>query len=580
MQKPVLLFLASLIGATLAGCANLMDTSEPAKPVKPLSPANTAKTEEIRYADFDPEVLYLLTSAEIAGQRGRYDVTLLNYLKAAQRSRDKGVIRRALRIAQSLNGDNAQYQMATLWLEVEPDNLEAHRVLAIQAVKRSQLDTALGHMEQILDLGGDADFDSLAGMASQLSPDKQQELLELYRQLAERHPDNIEIEYSIALLLKINDQPATALERLEPLLAAHPNFQPALILKGDLLYQTGLPNAALDHLLLNTRKFPDNRQMGTLYGRMLVGEGEMQAAQDEFARLMTQFPTVPGLRLSHALVAVENGELDVARQDLISLIEQGHHTHEAHFYLGKIADMEDDPQQAIGYYEQVEKGPQYFPALSRASVLRAEAGDVDGALTNLRQMREANPQQAENFWLLEINLLLEQELADAAFESANQGLTELPDSVRIRYARAMLLDGMERTEEAEADLRLVLDADPDNSVALNALGYILATRTDRLDEAQALIERALTIDPDNPAILDSMGWVLFRKDQFESALSYLKQAYESFPDPEVAAHFGELLWRIGERGQARIVWRDALDDNPDHPILLETVQRLTGDQDL
>lgn len=580
MQKPVLLFLASLMVTSLAGCANLMDTTEPAKPVKPQAPADTAKVEEIRYADFDPEVLYLLTSAEIAGQRGRYDVTLLNYVKAAQRSRDKGVIRRALRIAQSLNGDNAQQQMATLWLEVEPGSLEAHRVLAIQAVKRSQLDKALNHMEQIMDLGGDADFDSLAAMASQLSPEKQQELLELYRQLAERHPDNIEIEYSIALLLKINDQPATALERLEPLLEAHANFQPAIILKGDLLYQTGLKTAALDYLLQNTRKFPDNRQMGTLYGRMLVGEGEMQAAQDEFARLVQQFPDVPGLRLSHALVAVENGELAIARQDLISLIEQGHHTDEAHFYLGKIADMENQPQQAIGYYEQVEKGPQYFPALSRASVLRAESGDVEGALSNIRQMREANPQQSEGYWLLEINLLLEQGQPDAAFDSANQALAELPDSVRVRYARAMLLDGMDRSDEAEADLRIVLEAEPNNSVALNALGYILASRTNRLEEAEELIARALEIDPNNPAILDSMGWVLFRQDQFEAALTYLKQAYEAFPDPEVAAHFGELLWRIGEQEQARIIWRESLDENPDHPILQETVLRLTGEEDL
>ncbi|MDX1755902.1 MAG: tetratricopeptide repeat protein [Marinobacter sp.] len=580
MQKPVLLFLASLIGVSLAGCANLMDTTEPAKPVKPQAPADTAKVEEIHYAEFDPEVLYLLLSAEVAGQRGRYDITLLHYIKAAQRSRDKGVIRRALRIAQSLNGDNAQQQMASLWLEVEPDSLEAHRVLAIQAVKRSQLDRALNHMEQIMGLGGDADFDSLAAMASQLSPDKQQELLGLYRQLAERHPDNIEIEYSIALLLKINDQPATALERLTPLLEAHPNFQPAIILKGDLLYQTGLKTAALDYLLQHTRKFPGNRQMGTLYGRMLVGEGEMRAAQDEFARLVQQFPDVPGLRLSHALVAVENGELDTARQDLIGLIEQGDHENEAHFYLGKIADMENHPQQAIGYYEQVEEGPQYFPALSRASVLRAEAGDVDGALANIRQLRATNPQQSENFWLLEINLLLEQGRTDKAFDSANQALTEIPDSVRIRYARAMLLDGMARTEEAEADLRRVLDAEPNNSVALNALGYILATRTDRLEEAEALISRALEIDPSNPAILDSMGWVLFRQERFEPALTYLKQAYEAFPDPEVAAHFGELLWRIGEQEQARIVWRSALDDNPNHPILRETVLRLTGEQEL
>lgn len=581
MQKPVLLLAASLIGLSLSGCANLMDTaSSPKATATSQTAINQVKEPEIKYADFEPEVLYLLLSAEVAAQRGRYDVTLVNYVKAAQISRDTGVIQRALRIAQSLNGDNAQQQLATLWLASEPDSLEAHRVLAIQAVKRNQLETALYHMESIMGLGADADFDNLAAMAATLTPDKQQELLDLYDQLAERHPGNIEIEYSIALLQKINGQPATALERLEPLLEQEPNFQPALILKGDLLYENGLKTQALDHLLRNTRRFPENRQMGTLYGRMLISEGEMRAAQDEFARLMNQFPNVPGLRLSHALVAMENGETELAREDLTRLIEQGQHTDEAHYYLGKIADMQNQPEQAIGFYEQVEQGSHYFPALSRASALQAELGDFTGALNNIRKLKAANPNQAENFWLLEINLLLEQERQDEAFQVANDALEELPDSVRIRYARAMLLDSMDRTMEAEDDLRRVLEAEPDNAVALNALGYILATRTDRLDEAETLVRRALDINPDNPAIQDSMGWVLFRQGRFQDALSYLQQAYRSFPDPEVAAHYGELLWRIGEQVQARIVWREALKLDADHPILRETILRLTGDQEL
>ncbi|MCG8518318.1 MAG: tetratricopeptide repeat protein [Pseudomonadales bacterium] len=582
MQKPVLMFVASLLGLSLSGCANLMDSPPSDSPTEETAVSTTAPTTipEPVYGDFEPEELYLLLAAEVAAQRGRYDVTLVNYLKAAQLSRDSGIIERALRIAQSLNGDNAQQQLATLWLETDPDNLEAHRVLAIQAVKRNQLETALSHMEQIMDLGADADFDNLAALAAQLDPQQQGELLELYDQLASRHPGNLEIEYSIALLMKINNQPATALERLEPLLEEHPNFQPALILKGDLLYQTGLKTKALDHLLLNTRRFPDNRQMGTLYGRMLINEGELQAAQDEFGRLMEQFKDVPGLRLSHALVALENGEIDIAREDLSRLIEQGHHTDEAHFYLGKIADGEQRYQQAIGFYEQVEQGNHYFPALSRASALQAELGDIEGALDNIRKLRDANPQQAENFWLLEINLLLEHHRKQDALAAANDALTTLPDSIRVRYARAMLLDTLERAADAEADLRHVLDQEPDNAVALNALGYILTTRTNRLDEAETLIRHALELDPDNPAILDSMGWVLFQQGRPLDALEYLQAAYREFPDPEVAAHYGELLWQIGEQEQARVVWRKALEDNLEHPILRETILRLTGEQDL
>lgn len=581
MHKSVPLFLTSLFGLTLAGCASLNGTDEPPAPEPASAKAEQTKSPApIEYADFEPETLYLLLSAEIAAQRGRFDITLVNYLNAAKQSRDLGVIERAMRIAQSLNGDNAQKQLAELWLEVDPDNLQAHRISAIQAVKGSDLQTAMHHMEQIMNQGGDADFDSLAAMASNLPEENQQELLSLYKEMADRHPDTPELEYSIALLLKVTGQPRKALEQLEPLLEENRNFQPGIILKGDLLYQTGQENKALDYLLTNTRRFPANRQMGTLYGRMLINEGELQAAQDEFARLVTRYPDTPGLRLSHALVALENGQTQLAREELTRLLEQGHHVSEANYYLGRIEDQAGNTEQAIGYYQSVEEGNYYFPALARASALLAENGQLEQAIDRIHRLREANPRQAENFWLLEVNLLLDEKQQQEALTTATEALEQYPDNIEIRYARAMLYDTLGQTAEAESDLRRIIEQEPQNAVALNALGYILTTRTDRLREARGYIEQALKLDPDNPAILDSMGWVLFLEGRLDAALDYLARAWDAYPDPEVAAHYGEALWMSGAEDQARIIWQEGLEQDSSHEVLRETIDRLTNGSEL
>ena len=580
MHKSVPFLFTCLLGLTLAGCASLIGTEEaPAKSETVAAGEKTEPQPPVEYADFEPETLYLLLSAEIAAQRGRYDITLVNYLKAAKQSRDQVVIERAMRIAQSLNGDNAQKQLAELWLDIDPDNLQAHRISAIQAVKGNDLQTAIHHMERIMDQGGDADFDSLAAMAANLPPEQQQELLALYNEMSDRHPDTPELEYSIALLLKVTGQPQQALDRLEPLLQENANFQPAIILKGDLLYQTGQKSSALDYLLTNTRRFPGNRQMGTLYGRMLINEGELQAAQDEFNRLVKRYPDTPGLRLSHALVALENGQTDLARQELTQLAEQGHHTSEANYYLGRIEDQASNTEQAIGYYQSVEQGNYYFPALARASSLLAENGQLEDAIDRIRRLREANPRQAENFWLLEVNLLLDQEQQQQALSTATEALEEHPDNIEIRYARAMLYDGIGRPADAEADLKQIIEQEPENAVALNALGYILTTRTDRLREARGYIEKALRLDPNNPAILDSMGWVLFLEGQLEPALEYLSRAWAAFPDPEVAAHYGEALWMNGAEEQARIIWQEGLEQDSNHEVLRETIDRLTNGGD-
>ncbi|WP_323752385.1 tetratricopeptide repeat protein [Marinobacter sp.] len=578
MQRNAPYLATCLLGftfAALSGCASLSGSSTQPAPEPTATPA-TDKTD-IEYADFEPEVLYQLLSAEIAAQRGRYDVTLVNYLQAAKTSNDDGVIERAMRIAQTLNADNAQQQLADLWLEKSPENIQAHRVAAIQAVKRQNLETALFHMEKIMDQDEDADFDNLAAMATQLPAAHQQELLSLYLRLAERHPNTPDLEYGIALLMKVTGAPQDALTRLEPLLSEHPNFQPAITLKGDLLYQTGQTKSALNYLTTNTRRFPDNRQMGTLYARMLINEQKLQAAQDEFQRLVTLHPKTPGLKLSHALVAIENQQPEIARTELTTLVEQGHHINEAAYYLGRIEEEAGNTELAINHYQSVEEGNYYFPALSRASELQAQAGELEEAINHLHSLRANNPEQAEKFWLLEINLLIDQDKKSQALAAAHKALEAHPKSVEARYARAMLLDANDEPEQAEQDLKIILDIEPTSSITLNALGYILIERNDRLQEAQGYIERALALDPDNPAILDSMGWVLFKQGHTMEALDYLAKAWATYPDPEVSAHYGEALWSIGEEEQARIVWEEGLDNDPDHEILLETIQRLTND---
>ena len=150
----------------------------------------------------------------------------------------------------------------------------------------------------------------------------------------------------------------------------------------------------------------------------------------------------------------------------------------------------------------------------------------------------------------------------------------IPETTSLLYARSMLAEQRDDLVQMEADLRTIIANEPDNSTALNALGYSLANRTERYDEALALISQALALEPDEPAILDSMGWVLYRTGRYEEALDYLTRAYAEFPDPEVAAHLGEVLWVNGDTDAATQVWQGALRKDPNHEILLSTLKRL------
>ena len=129
----------------------------------------------------------------------------------------------------------------------------------------------------------------------------------------------------------------------------------------------------------------------------------------------------------------------------------------------------------------------------------------------------------------------------------------------------------------EDDLRSILAQDPNHAATLNALGYTLTNHTQRYEEAADLIERAMALSPGDPAILDSLGWVYYKLGQYAQSEALLRQAHQAFPDPEVAAHLGEVLWIQGKQIEARDIWRDGLNRVPDHTIILEAVERLGAD---
>ena len=156
----------------------------------------------------------------------------------------------------------------------------------------------------------------------------------------------------------------------------------------------------------------------------------------------------------------------------------------------------------------------------------------------------------------------------------NTALVADPDSADLLYDVAMVAEKLDRIDEAESRLKRVIELKPENAQALNALGYTLVDRTQRAAEGLKLIEKAHALAPQDPFILDSMGWAHFRLGNFEESEKFLSRALSERPDPEIAAHLGEVLWAKGERGRAQEVWQSQLKETPDNPVLLNTVRRL------
>jgi Flp pilus assembly protein TadD len=164
---------------------------------------------------------------------------------------------------------------------------------------------------------------------------------------------------------------------------------------------------------------------------------------------------------------------------------------------------------------------------------------------------------------------LDRAYALLASETARQ-----PDDLDLLYEQAMMADRLNRFQEMERLLRVILEKKPDYHHALNALGYALADRNERLPEAKELIEKALALAPEDPFITDSLGWVKFRLGRLDEAEGLLRKAFSKRADAEIAIHLAEVLWVQGRLNDAKSMFQQAKDLQADHPSLAPTMLRL------
>jgi len=361
---------------------------------------------------------------------------------------------------------------------------------------------------------------------------------------------------------------------LEPIIKSNPEFEPASVLKTNLLYDQGKLKEAIEYGELKFKDFPGNHNLGRLLASMLIENKQLVRAEAIFKSLKELYPPAPSLKLSHALVMIENSKVDEAAIELKELLAAGIHKNEANFYLGRLADRAEEPEKAINYYKQVKQSIHFEPAIERASFLLAKSGKIDDMASMLGNIRKTHPKLALRTWLLQFKLLSTIKEESLAMDTLEQAVLAFPNSEQLLYARAMNYQMQDNLEGMEADLRKIIENEPKHAIAINALGYTLADQTDRLTEAFTLIQLALSIQPENPAILDSMGWVLYRLDKKEEALAFLLKAFQSYQDGEVAAHLGEVLWMLNQTTEANEIWSKVLQKNPGHPALLDTIKRL------
>ena len=141
-------------------------------------------------------------------------------------------------------------------------------------------------------------------------------------------------------------------------------------------------------------------------------------------------------------------------------------------------------------------------------------------------------------------------------EKLNENSDEYAD---VLHKRGTSYERIGDDKNSDKDLLKSLSIKPDDPYVLNYLGYSWLERSYKIQEAISMLNKAYNQKKNDPFIIDSVGWGYYLIGDFVSAENFLRKAIQLMPkDPIVNDHYGDVLWKLNRKIQAKYYWQSAL----------------------
>ena len=574
----------------------VMAQAAPAGPVIPAAPSGLAEAkaaqESAPFSLLDSALFYQLLVGEITTQEGEPAAGFELMLDAARKTSDAQLYQRATDIALQARSGDAALQAARAWKQDLPASREANRYVLQILIALNRIADTLEPLKTELRIAPDAEREAVLKAVPRA-----------YARASDKKLAGSIVEAALSDYLK---NPATAsaawttVARMR--LAASDNAGALDAAKRGQTADARAEGPAAVALELMDPKLPEAEalvqqylqdqqgkpkalpEIRMAYARVLLDVQRYAEAAAQLQIVTRDKPELPEGWLVLGSLQLQDNQLSQAQASLERYIalaqlqapqaDRNRGLAQAYLSLSQVAEKRKDYAAAESWLKKIDNAEDLVQAQTRRASILASQGKLEEGRRLIRQLPERTPEEAQLKLNAEVGLLREFKQYRQAHEVLAQALVKTPDDTELLYDQSMMAEKLGSLDEMERLLRQIIQLKPDYHHAYNALGYSLADRNIRLSEARDLIRKAVEYAPSDPFIKDSLGWVEFRMGNKTEALQIFEAAYKAKPDAEIAAHFGEVLWSLGQRERAMAIWKEGQLISPDNEALLETLKRL------
>ncbi|MBF0101037.1 MAG: tetratricopeptide repeat protein [Desulfobacterales bacterium] len=307
---------------------------------------------------------------------------------------------------------------------------------------------------------------------------------------------------------------------------------------------------------LNSNNYVAKAELACWYSFL----NETQKASEIFDKLGKEINENPSMINKMIQYYLSQKRFDEAMNVFENMLEVNPSNSEIHFAIALTFDGMDQKEKAIDHLSKVKSTSiNYQRAVIHQALLYKEIGKNDKAIHLLEKI--AQNYEADTDMIIFLSSLYEEE---NQYEKAETLLADMiekdAENTKLHFRLGVLYDKWKKPDLFEKHMKLVIQLDPEDSNALNYLGYSYADAGVNLDEAQRLIEKALEHKPNDGYITDSLGWVFYKKGDYQKAVEQLKKAVQLIPDdPILLEHLGDAYLKMDQIEDARKCYQKAIE---------------------
>jgi tetratricopeptide (TPR) repeat protein len=461
-------------------------------------------------------------------------------------------------------------------VKLQPDSEEAVTTLAYLYNEEGDSNRAVQALNSIPDAGRSAKLYSALGYTYEQQKQYKQ-AIEAYRHAIELDRDNLDAIRGLAQNLMNDGQTDAALDQYKIIADANPEDAQTYLRMAEIYRKQGKFDQALESLKKAETMVQDSIEVPYQIATVYQSQGRDEEAAQTLKQLLDKTEKADG-----NYTQGEKSNRAVFLERLGTIYRDMGNNQGALDTFRKMLPLGDDNavrgyQQIIDTYREAKQWPQATAAAKEAvqklpndrglkMVLAsqlADTGQADTAIEQVKALLKGNADDREVYIALSqmYTRLKRWSEAEQAINKAEQLATKPEDKMYAVFVKGSVYEREKKYEQAEEAFKQVLSSDPQNAVALNYLGYMLADRGVRLDEALNYVKKAIEIDPANGAYLDSLGWAYYKLGKYDLAEENLSKAVQRTPnDPTVQDHLGDVYQKVGRLKQAAAHWERALNE--------------------